>query len=98
MYAFRVVQKVVLSRRARKDLRRVPRHVALKLLAWVEAVEEDGLQEVRRVPGYHDEPLRGERGGQRSIRLSRAYRAIYVVLHDGHVEFASVEEVTKHEY
>lgn len=40
MYTFRVVQKVVLSRRARKDLRRVPRHVALKLLAWVEAVEE----------------------------------------------------------
>jgi hypothetical protein len=31
-----------------------------KLMAWVEAVEEDGLEATRRVPGFHDEPLRGE--------------------------------------
>ncbi len=38
-----------------------------------------GLSEVRKVPGYHDEPLKGQRKGQRSIRLSRSYRAIYVI-------------------
>lgn len=56
-----------------------------------------GLEEVRKVPGYHDEPLKGQRAGQRSIRLSRAYRAIYEIKSDG-VEFVLVEEVNKHEY
>jgi len=76
----------------------VPRHIVLNLRTWVEAVEADGLEEVRRIPGYHDEPLKGRRVGQRSIRLSRAYRAIYVVGANGDVEFVSVEEVSKHDY
>ncbi len=67
------------------------------LLIWVAAVEHDGLEEVRKVPGYHDEPLRGDRSGQRSIRLSRAYRAIYEIKQDT-AHFVSVEEVSKHEY
>lgn len=49
------------------------------------------------MPGYHDEPLKGARVGQRSIRLNRAYRAIYVIKNDG-IEFGSVEEVNKHDY
>jgi proteic killer suppression protein len=57
-----------------------------------------GWHEVRKVPGYHDEPLRGQRAGQRSIRLSRAYRAIYVVTTRGDVEFIQVVEVSKHDY
>lgn len=64
---------------------------------WVEDVEERGLEEVRKIPGYHDESLRGDRGGQRSIRLSRSYRAFYRLLSD-HVVFVLVEEVNKHEY
>ncbi|MEK7704351.1 MAG: hypothetical protein AAB426_05280, partial [Myxococcota bacterium] len=51
----------------------------------------------RRVPGYHDESLQGRRVGQRSVRLSRSYRAIYRVVH-GAVEFVRVEEVSKHDY
>lgn len=60
-------------------------------------MEHDGLEETRKVPGYHDEPLKGDRAGQRSIRLSRSYRAIYEVKKDT-VEFVSVEEVNKHDY
>jgi proteic killer suppression protein len=90
--------KVELTRQAQKQLRQVPRHVAVKLQAWVEAVEAQGLEEVRKVPGFHDEPLKGPRQGQRSIRLSRLYRAIYVIRRDGDLELASVEEVHKHEY
>lgn len=75
----------------------MPRHVAIKLGAWAADVNERGLEVVRRVPGYHDEPLKGQRAGQRSIRLSRAYRAIYSV-QNGEVEFVLVEEVTKHDY
>lgn len=93
----RVIKDVRLSRRAQKDLRRVPRHVAVKLAAWADDISVRGLDEVRKVPGYHDEPLKGDRAGQRSIRLSRSYRAIYVIESDA-VEFVSVEEVSKHEY
>ena len=73
VYTCLVTSTVVLTRLAQKQLRKVPRHVAVKLQSWVEAVEIQGLEEVRRMPGYHDESLRGERRGQRSIRLSRAY-------------------------
>lgn len=97
-----MIHEVRLSRQAKKDLRKVPAHVQTKLLAWVDAVEEEGLEEVRKVPGYHDEPLKGQRAGQRSIRLSRAYRAIYIVRNEKDdelvIEFALVEEVNKHEY
>lgn len=62
--------------------RKLPRHVLQKLRFWVRAVEVIGLHEVRRQPGYHDEPLKGLRAGQRSIRLSVAYRAVYVVRGD----------------
>lgn len=93
-----VIHRVGLSKLAQKQLRRVPLHVARKLFAWVESVEHDGLEEVRKVPGFHDEALQGDRRGQRSIRLSLAYRAIYQVMREGGVELASVEEVTKHDY
>ncbi len=36
----------------------------------MEAVEEDGLQEVRKIASFHDEPLKSDRQGQRSIRLT----------------------------
>ncbi len=93
-----MVRSVELSRLALKQLRKVPRHLVDKLLGWVRLVERDGLEEARRIPGYHDEPLRGERSGQRSIRLSKAYRAIYRVDDGGSVEVAVVEEVSKHDY
>ena len=92
-----MIRRVELSKLARKQLKRMPLHIIENLASWVDEVETCGLAEVRKVPGYHDEPLRGDRQGQRSIRLSRAYRAIYVVKDDG-VEFVSVEEVSKHDY
>jgi proteic killer suppression protein len=76
----------------------VPKHVAQKLRRWAHDVQTHGLEEVSKVPGYRDEPLKGERQGQRSIRLSRSYRAIYTIDQDGDVRFVSVKEVSKHEY
>jgi toxin HigB-1 len=93
----RMIRRVRLSRRAQRDLGSVPRHVAIKLWAWAADVEARGLDEVRKVPSFHDEPLKGRRLGERSIRLSRAYRAIYSIRED-EVEFVLVEEVTKHDY
>ena len=92
-----MIRRVEITKRAQKQLGRVPAHVRDKLTLWVMAVELEGLEEVRKAPGYYDELLKGRRTGQRSIWLSRAYRAIYRVKRDG-VEFVSIEEVTKHEY
>ena len=93
-----MIHQVELSKRVRKQLRRMPRHIVENLAAWVDDVEDRGLEEVRKIPGYHDEPLHGKRKGQRSIRLSRQYRAVYQVLADGCIEFVSVEEISKHAY
>ena len=93
-----VIVRVDLSRRVRKQLQKVPRHIVENLAAWVDDVETRGLEAARRTPGYHDEPLHGAREGQRSVRLSRSYRAMYIVKVEGTVEFVSVEEISKHEY
>ena len=92
-----MIFRVKITRLAEKQLRKLPRHIVDNLMIWVAAVEHDGLEEVSKVPGYHDEPLKGDRTGQRSIRLSRAYRAIYEIKQDT-ARFVSVEEVSKHEY
>lgn len=57
------ITDVVLSKQAIKDLKKIPRHVVLKLQAWVEDVGHKGLDEVKKIPGYHDEPLLGKRKG-----------------------------------
>ena len=92
-----MIRRVEITRLAEKQLRKLPRHTVDNLMIWVAAVEHDGLEEVRKVRGYHDEPLKGDRAGQRSIRLSRAYRAVYEIK-AGTARFVSVEQVSKHEY
>lgn len=61
-------------------------------------VSESGLIEVSKIKGYHDEALQGRRAGQRSIRLSKSYRAIYKILENGAAEFIEITEVNKHGY
>ncbi|GGG02961.1 MULTISPECIES: type II toxin-antitoxin system RelE family toxin [Cysteiniphilum] len=92
--------KVELSKQAQKDLQRIPSHIIKKLRLWVHDVGEYGILEVRKTPGYHDEPLHGNRKGQRSIRLNKAYRAIYTEYDNGKVElnYIEIDEVNKHEY
>ena len=97
---------VVVTRTAQKQLRKVPRHIVRKFEGWVVLVTEEGIEAARKIPGYHDEPLVGDREGQRSIRLNRSYRAIYEECQDiaGEdddevvIEFVSVEEVINHDY
>lgn len=93
-----MINDIRFTKRAEKDLRKLPKHIVDNLMDWVSAVESYGLDLVRRQPGYHDEPLKGDRKGQRSIRLSRSYRAIYEVKADDEVEFVSIEEVNNHDY
>jgi len=93
-----MIYRVELSKQTRKQLQKAPRYIVENLAAWVDDVEERGLEEVRKISGYHDEPLHGNRLGQRSIRLSRAYQAIYRVGKDDYIKFVSVEEISKHAY
>ena len=89
---------VKFTAKANEDLKKVPLPIAIKLQTWVDAVGHRGLSEVRKIPGYHDEPLKGKRKGQRSIRLNIAYRAIYVINKSGMINFVEIQEVNKHEY
>ena len=93
-----MIHVVVISSGARKDLRKCPSQVVQKLMLWIGSVQAVGLEETRKSKGFHDEPLKGDWKGSRSIRLNRAYRAIYNVKEDDSVEFALVENVTKHKY
>ena len=93
-----VIVEVEISKRAQKQLERIPIRIVKNLQFWVQSVIAVGLEEVRRIPGYHDEPLKGDRAGQRSIRLSRSYRAIYEIRKDNSIKFVLVEEVSKHRY
>ncbi len=94
--------RVEISKLADKQLRKAPRDVAAKLLAWVDDVDVRGLEEVRKVPGYNDHPLKGSLDGKRAIRLSRQWRAVYEVKSSGAggriIEFIEVKEVHPHDY
>lgn len=81
-----------------KDLRKLPSYIIIKLQRWVKGVESDGIEEMRKIPGYHDEPLKGSRAGTRSIRLNKAYRAIYSENEAGSMKLIRIEEVNKHDY
>ena len=90
-----MAQKVFWTKKVAKTLATVPSYIRDKLAAWVFVVENLGIAEARKCSGFHDEPLKGSRIGQRSIRLNKAYRAIYVEQGGDCVE---VIKVTKHEY
>ena len=59
---------VLIEKDAKKGLSKAPENIQNKFYKWVELVMSLGLSEVRKVPGFHDEPLKGKRLGQRSIR------------------------------
>ena len=81
-----------------KQLDRIPDVIVRKFRLWVALVEESGLAETRKYKGFHDEPLSGKRLGQRSVRLNRAYRAIYVESSEGEIDLVEIIEVNKHAY
>lgn len=88
--------EITVSKFAEKQLHRLPKYIAEAFYYWAETVRFRGIAEVRKLPGYHDEPLKGKRSGSRSVRLNRAYRIIYIETKIG-LEI-QVIEVNKHEY
>jgi proteic killer suppression protein len=90
--------RVTFHKKVTKSLEKLPPFIIDSLKYWVRIVEMQGIYKTRKIPGYHDEPLKGERSGQRSIRLNRSYRAIYKIADNKEVELIEVIEVNKHEY
>ena len=89
------IYSVIATKKATQNLEKVPKRIAKKFKSWAEAVEYHGIRVVRKTKSYHDEPLQGNRFGQRSIRLNRSYRAIYIEKTTGLI---AVLEVNKHVY
>lgn len=88
--------KITRNKSFDKQLEKVPDFIRKKVMFWVFLVETNGIAETSRSPGLHDEPLKGDRKGQRSVRLNKAYRLIYRMIADRiHIELL---EVNKHEY
>jgi proteic killer suppression protein len=92
------VLRIEISKSARGQLGKMPYSIQDSFLKWVDRIEKIGIQETRKIRGYHDEPLTGDRKGQRSVRLNRAYRAIYIQRILGEIMILEVLEINKHRY
>lgn len=90
--------RVSFTKRGLKDEAKCPKHVKAALLDWIVAVETIGLINARKIPGYHDEPLKGDREGQRSARLNRLWRVIYTEIENATLVIVRIEEVIPHAY
>ena len=88
--------KVKFSKRALKQCQHIPAYLNNLIDIWAQQVELLGIRKIRERPAYHDKPLQGDRWGQRSVRLNRAYRLFYIQS-DNEIEILIIE-VNKHDY
>jgi hypothetical protein len=94
-----MINKVELSRRAKKCLSLVPKEIFEAADLWRELVEESGIEVVQRIVAFRDHSLRGILGRVdiRSVRLSYSYRLYYRIVGDK-IKCVLVEEVNNHDY
>lgn len=91
-----IVTQVILSGKFKKQITRVPWFIQNKVQSWIKIVESYGIREVAKSPALHDEPLRGNRFGQRSVRVNKSYRLIYKIIKSSiRIELL---EINKHDY
>ena len=90
------MNEIIINKKAQKQFKKVPSHIKNNFQTWSEQVELYGIVKVRKIKGYHDEPLYIHRSGQRSVRLSKAYLAFYIE-HKNSI-IIEVIEVNKHDY
>jgi len=88
---------IELSKKTKKQLQKLPKSILSSFASWVLNVEMIGIEETRKIPGYHDELLKSPREGQRSVRLNRAYRVFYTV-HENSIRIVHIIEINKHKY
>lgn len=82
--------------KAAKVLDKAPQQVQEKYEYWKELIGRDGPMAVRKIPGFHDEALKGDWKGCRSSNLNKQYRVIYSI-HRKEV-MVCVEQIGPHDY
>jgi proteic killer suppression protein len=88
---------VIFTKIAAKQIKKAPKHVQVKLRKWILSVTSVGLEETRKIPGYHDEPI--HKGlERRSIRLNNQWRAEYRLEKDEVGKIVLILEVHPHDY
>jgi proteic killer suppression protein len=92
------ITKISFSKLAEKQILKSPTHIKEALDIWIETIQRFGVWETRKMKGYHDEPLKGHRNGQRSVRLNRSYRVIYKESEECTITIIVILEVNKHDY
>lgn len=90
--------EVFLSKKAKKDLKKIPKRIANLFLLWVDTIETDGYKEMQKIKGYRDHSLIGKRKGQRASCLTQSWRVIYELDDSGEVSIIEVLEVNHHDY
>lgn len=58
-----MITEVQITKQALKELRQIPLYLQEKFRSWVVAINKVGIVETRKRPGWHDEPLKGDRKG-----------------------------------
>jgi proteic killer suppression protein len=93
-----VINAVNLTKRAERSLKMLPKPIAVNFFVWKREVEAHGVDMVKKIPGYHDEPLSGKlKGYVRSVRLGLGYRVFYRII-EGKVKCLLVEDMNRHDY
>ena len=91
------VATVLLTEKAEKSLRRLPKYIINIFDDWVNLIENYGHDEMSKIPGYRDHALKGNLSGKRSSSLNRSYRVIYELSNETTL-IVKVIEVNKHDY
>lgn len=91
--------KVVFTKIAKKQICKIPNEILEVVQKWILTIEVIGIGNTRKLggKGLHDEPLKGELKGLRSIRLNKSWRLYHKEL-DGIPKIVSIERVDKHQY
>ena len=90
--------EVYVSKKAEKQLKKIPRHIVVQFDLWVQVIELDGHEAMQKMKGYRDHPLKGTLKGFRSSYLSKSYRVIYSLDEGKKPIVVEVIEVNKHVY
>jgi proteic killer suppression protein len=90
--------EVDLSKVAHLVKKKLPSVIVDKIYLRALRIKLIGLVETRKIKGLHDEPLKRNRKGERSVRLNDQYRLIYIEICNENVILVKVIEVNKHDY
>lgn len=94
-----VALQIEFTKQAEKEISKAPILVREKIELWLRSIRFIGLEATRQWggKGLHDEPLKGQREGQRSIRLGKSWRLIYTI-ERGELVILRILTVNKHDY